>query len=414
MAIKSLAEAAAEVLNKSRADAQKEPMHKLDNTGSGLDTVVDLGGATYDNPEGDDTGKKTAAARPVATPPGVKPDADKKAPMEKLEDGDAGDPENKRPSSKEAAATSNQKAGEKETPEDHNGEHADRDTRGSYGYAKPTIKGEEVEITDEEIAEAKAERMENAKKKMKEMSVKEDIDAMFGGESLSEEFKSKVTTIFEAAVIARAVAVAEALEEEILDAAQEALDDAKVEIEEQVDTYLNFVVENWVKENQVAIESGLRSEIVEDFMTGLKNLFSENYIDVPEEKVNVVEEQSQEIADLQAQVNEILNANAELTKKLANSNKTTILATASEGLTATQTARLKTLAEGVEFTTEGEYTSKLAVIRESYFGAGKAVVKQDVTNVVQLTESESPASIVEETSAAMSAYVSVLNRTQNI
>jgi hypothetical protein len=409
MAIKSLAEAAAEVLNKSRSDSQKEPMHKLDNTGSHLDGVVDLGGATYDNPQGDNTGMKTAAARGVATPPGVKPDASTKQSMEKLENGTGGDPESKRPNSKEAAKTSLQKAGEEESPEDHNGSHsADKGE-----YAHPTVHGEETEITDEELAEAKAERMENAKKKMKEMSVKEDIEAMFSGETLSEEFMSKATTIFEAAVIARAVVVAEALEEEILDAAQEALDDSKVEIEEQVDTYLNFVVENWVKENQVAIESGLRSEIVEDFINGLKNLFAENYIDVPSEKVDVVESQSEEIADLQNQINEILNDNAELTKKLASSNKTTILATASEGLTATQAAKLKTLAEGVEFTTEGEYTSKLKVIREGYFDASKTV-KQDQTNVVLVTESDSPASVVEETSPAMSAYVSALNRTQNI
>jgi hypothetical protein len=407
MAIKSLAEAAAEVLNKSRSDSQKEPMHKLDNTGSHLDGVVDLGGATYENPAGDETGKKAAAARGVATPPGVQPDADKKAPMEKLESGNGGNPENQRPNSKEAAKTSSQKAGEVSSPEEHDGAHG-----AEHGeYAHPTK--EEVEITDEELAEAKAERMENAKKKMKEMSCKEDIEAMFSGSDLTEEFKTKVTTIFEAAVIARAVAVAEALEEEILDAAQEALDDSKAEIEEQVDTYLNFVVENWVRENQVAIESGLRSEIVEDFISGLKNLFAENYIDVPSEKVDVVESQSEEIADLQNQVNEILNANAELTKQLASSTKTTILATASEGLTATQATKLKTLAEGVEFTTEGEYTSKLKVIREGYFEAGKTV-KQDVTNVVLMTESESPASVVEETTGAMSAYVAVLNRTQNI
>ena len=271
---------------------------------------------------------------------------------------------------------------------------------------------EETEVTAEEIAEAKAERMEKAKAKMKEMSVKEDMDALFGSESLSEEFKTKAATVFEAAVIARAVLVAEALEEEILDAAQEALDDSKAEIEEQVDTYLNFVVENWVKENQVAIESGLRSEIVEDFMSGLKNLFAENYIDVPAEKVDVVEEQNEKIAALEAQINEVLNANAELSKKLSVSNKESILTVASEGLTATQAAKLKTLAEGVEFTTEGEYVSKLKVIRESYFAAGKTV-KQDTQSIIEV-ESVEPVTLVEEVSPAMSQYVSVLNRSQNI
>ena len=233
-----------------------------------------------------------------------------------------------------------------------------------------------------------------------------------GSDNLSEEFKEKATAVFEAAVVARAVLVAESLEEEILDAAQEAVDDARAEIEEQVDTYLNFVVENWVKENQVAIESGLRSEIVEDFINGLKNLFSEHYIDVPAEKVDVVEQQAEEIAELNAKVNEALNANAELTKKLNESTQSQVLATVSEGLTATQAAKLKTLTEGVEFTTAGEYAKKIGVIRESYFASGKTV-KQDQTNVVLMTEAESPAQIEDTTSSVMEAYVSAIARTQN-
>jgi hypothetical protein len=414
MAIKSLAEAAAEVLNKSRSSSDKEPMHKLSNTGSGLENIVDLGGATYENPEGDNTGEKTAAARGTATPPGVAPDSDKKEPMHKLESGGDG--------RSEASKVSLQKAGEKESPEEHNGDHFDKATRNTAEYAHPTVHGEETELSDEEyeeqLEEARAERLENAKNKMKEISVKEDIDAMFSGEeSLSEEFKTKAATIFEAAVISRAIMIAESLEEEILEAAQEALDDSRTEIEEQVDTYLNFVVENWVKENQVAIESGLRSEIVEDFINGLKNLFSENYIDIPEEKVDVVEEQAEEIANLQDQVNEVLNANAELTKKLNESNKAQILVTACEGLTATQAAKLKTLAEGVEFTTEGEYVGKLKVIRESYFtGPAKIVKQDDASKTVRLFESDGPAQMEEEKPEVpngMSSLVEALKRTQS-
>ena len=405
--MRTLAEAAAEVLNKSRTETPKEGMHKLSNTGSGLDSVVDLGGSTYDNPSGGDLGVKAANARGVATPPGVKPDAKSMAPMEKLEAGDAGDPENDRPNNKEASKVSLQKAGEKKSPEDDDGipdVHGDSD----HEYMHPTK--EEYELSEEEIAEAKAERWESAKKKMKSMSCKEDIDAMFSNESLSEEFKSKAATIFEAAVM-----VAESLEEDILDAAQEALDDAKVEIEEQVDTYLNFVCENWVKENQVAIESGLRSEIVEDFINGLKNLFTEHYVDVPAEKVDLISAQADEIEALQAQVNEALNANAELSKKLSESKKVEILATVSEGLTATQTEKLKTLAEGVEFTTDGEYVQKLKLIRESYFNGGKTV-KTGQSSVIQLTESESPAQVEEEKvlSPEMQQYLNALGRTQKV
>lgn len=401
MTMKSLAEAAAEVLNKSRSEAGKMPMQKLDDVrgDEGLASkagVVDLGGATYDNPSGGEVGKKASDARSAATPPGVQPDASTDEPMHKLDD--AGD------GRAEAAKVGKSKAGEVHTPDESDGAHAAKE--GSYAH--PT--SEEVEVDEEAIEEARAERWENAKNKMKEISVKEDIDAMFSGESLSEEFKTKVSTVFEAAVIARAVMVAESLEEEILDAAQEALDDSRLEIEEQVDTYLNFVVENWVKENQVAIETGLRSEIVEDFINGLKNLFAEHYIDVPAEKVDVVEEQAQKIADLNNKVNEVLNANVELTKKLNESKKSEILSTVCEGLTATQAAKVKTLAEGVEFTTDGEYTGKLNVIRESYFSSGKKV-KQDVPSVIQLTEEQEPVQI-EETNSIMSHYVSAINRTQ--
>jgi hypothetical protein len=344
--------------------------------------------------------------------------------MEKLEDGKGGDPEDSRSNSKEASKTSLQKAGEQSTPEEHNGSHFDKGTRNKAEYAHPTNVGEETEVdevefeepSEEELEEARAERWENAKKKMKEMSVEEDINALFSNETLSEEFKTKAQTIFETAVIARAVAVAEALEEEILDAAQEALDDSRVEIEEQVDTYLNFVVENWVKENQVAIETGLRSEIVEDFINGLKNLFTENYIDIPAEKVDVVEEQAKEIAELQEEINEVMNANAELAKELAESNKAQILATVSEGLTATQAEKLKTLAEGVEFVTEDEYVGKLNIIRESYFKNDKKQVNVDnATRTVRLFETAGPAEVEtsEENSSGMNALLNALTRTQN-
>jgi len=299
-----------------------------------------------------------------------------------------------------------EKAGEKSSPEEHDGAHAAE--HGSYAH--PTT--EETELTEEEIEAARAERWDHAVEVMKSYSVTEDMDALFSGETLTEEFKTKAAAIFEAAVVARAVMVAEALEAEILEAAEETLADAQVAMEEQVDTYLNYTVENWVKENQVAIESGLRSEIVEDFMSGLKNLFAEHYVDVPAEKVDVVESQAQEIAELTNQVNEALNANAELSKKLGESKKFEILATVSEGLTDTQAVKLKTLTEGVEFTTEGEYTSKLKTIRESYFTAGtKSTVKQEQPSIIQLTE-ETPGEVTEEIPASMAAYVKAVNRTQ--
>ena len=407
MTTRTLAEAAAEVLNASRTRAGQMPMEKIASVRgtdglAGQENEVDLGGATYDNPSGPETGKITAAHRGVAKMPKGPEQAPEK--MHHLDDNMGGGEEQDHNSARDAYRVSMQKAGEDSTPEEHNDEHP-----AEHGeYAHPTM--EEYELSEEEIEEAKEERKERAKAKMKEMSVKEDIEAMFSGENLSEDFKIKAATIFEAAVISRAVEVAEALEEEILDAAQEALDDARVDIEEQVDTYLNFVVENWVKENQVAIESGLRSEIVENFISGLKNLFAEHYVDVPAEKVDIVEAQAEQIAELEEHVNAVLNVNAELSKKLNEGVQASILSKACAGLTATQASKIKALAEGVEFTTEGEYTSKLNIIRESY--AGKPV-KQDNTSLISLNE-EAPAHVEEETSSVMSAYVNAISRTQKI
>jgi hypothetical protein len=410
--MKTLAEAAAEVLNKSRNSGgmtfQKSTGGEtVSGVSNPLSTVVDLGGATYENPAGDKTGSKAAAARPQASAP--------KGPEKSGDQNFGGLDVDKRVGVKDAHATSNVTAGAVSSPDKHDGAHG-----ADHGeYAHPTM--EEVQLTEEEKEEqekneresAKAERRERIAQKMKkkQKSVKEDMDALFTGENLSEEFKTKAATIFEAAVLGRALDVVEELEEEILDAAEEALNDSKLEIEEQVDTYLNFVVENWVKENQVAIESGLRSEIVEDFITGLKNLFAEHYVDVPAEKVDVVTQQAEEITALNKKINDTLDANAQLTKKLGESKRNEILASVCEGLTATQAEKLKTLAEGVEFTTEGEYTGKLKVLSESYF-TGKTVKQDNTSKVIALTESEAPAQLEEEISPAMAQYVKALNRTQ--
>lgn len=411
---RTLAEAAADVLNKSRTSSPKEPMHKLDNSGSGLDGVVDLGGATHENPAGTAIGAKASEVRSQASPPGIQPSKDTKAPRENIE-------------TKRGKQPQTQSAGEVSSPTEHDGAHG-----ASHGeYVHPTSEEVETSTTDEEntevlveeptaeeIAAAKAERMERAKDKMKSLSCKEDVDAMFSGETLSEEFKTKATTIFEAAVLARAVLIADALEEEILQSAEEALNESRAEIETQVDSYLSFAVENWVKENQVAIESGLKSEVVEDFMSGLKNLFAEHYIDVPAEKTDLISDLSKQVEELTAKVNETINTNIDLTKKLAESKKNEILSTVCEGLTATQAAKVKTLAEGVEFTTEGEYTKKLQVIRESYFTSVKTVKQGDGTSkTIALTESDSPAIVEEEKTVnsdnpQMKHYVDAISRTQ--
>ena len=397
---KSLAEAAAEVLNASRANAAKEPMHTSGATpdGSGLGGVHDLGGATNTNPMGNvDIGSRAAAAAPSATPPGTPPASGSK---------ETSFP-NKSPSVAQAQAVSNQKAGEQTDLE--GAEKTDQEDKlvdHNDGLDKPTV-GEEADLEAQRAA-----RWDEIKAQIAKMSVKEDVDAILSGQNLSEEFKTKVTTIFEAAVLTRAVAVAEQLETQIIEDAESAIEEVRVELEEKVDSYLNFVIENWVKENEVAIESGLKSEIIEGFLSGLKNLFTEHYVEVPEDKVDVLEQTNAQVKQLQDKLNEALEQNIALSKQLSAGKKTEILNKVCEGLTAVQAEKVKTLAEGVEFSTDADYTKKVGLIRESYF---PATVKQDATTkTVALTESESPAQ-VEETQVldpAMAHYVAALNRFQ--
>jgi hypothetical protein len=171
------------------------------------------------------------------------------------------------------------------------------------------------------------------------------------------------------------------------------------------------MVEEWVNENQVAIESGLKSEIVEDFMTGLKNLFAEHYIDVPDEKVDLIAAMQEEIEELSEKLNESLNSNIELSQAIVEARKTEIVSSVCEGLTATQAEKVKTLAEGVEFTTEGEYIEKMKIIRENYFTSESSKVKQDQkAKAIQLSESEAPV-VPEEVSPLMERYVRAIART---
>jgi hypothetical protein len=259
-------------------------------------------------------------------------------------------------------------------------------------YDQPSLRGEDVELTDEEIAEAKAEKVAKMKAKMKTKDVKEDVAAILAGESFSDEFKNRLTTIFEAAVIAKALMVVEELETDILAAAEESVEEIKQELEENVDSYLTAMVQEWKAENQVAIQSGLKAEIVEDFLAGLKNLFTEHYIEIPSDKVDVVASLTDEVAELTERLNTVMNANVDLSNKINEATKKDITNKVCEGLTATQATKVKTLAEGVEFTTEGEYEQKLKVIRESYFSQVKnGTAQPSQVALVESTE-ETPGS----------------------
>lgn len=194
----------------------------------------------------------------------------------------------------------------------------------------------------------------------------EEIEAILDGENLSEDFKSKAATIFEAAVVARASEVIAEAESEMMEQFDIAVDQIKEELAEKVDGYLNYMVEEWLKDNELAIVSGLRAEIAESFIDGLRNLFAEHYIDIPEEKVNVVEELTAKIESLENSLNEEINRSVDLSKALNEHMKYEAIYAACDGLTQTQVEKLKSLAESVEFTTEEEFNEKIETIKESY------------------------------------------------
>lgn len=247
-------------------------------------------------------------------------------------------------------------------------------------------------------------------------SMKEEIDGLFG-DDLSEEFKLKATTIFEAAVAGRIAEERTALEEEFAAKTTELeesfakqKDELVEELSAQVSDYLDYVVEQWMKDNQVAIDSSLNAQIAEEFMTKLKTLFEESYIQVPEEKVDVVEELASKLEELEAQLNSVVAENIELRSVVEAKTQEEIFDEVSEGLALTQTEKFRTLAEGVEYDSAENYRKKLEIVKEQYFTEKKVVAKTiEEQEIVELDE-EVAAPQVKHT-GPVANYVSAISRT---
>ena len=239
-------------------------------------------------------------------------------------------------------------------------------------------------------------------------TMKEDIDALFADDAtISEEFKSKVSTIFEARVNDRVTQLEEEIETRYAGMLEEAVEAVKTDLTEKVDDYLSYVVEQWMEENAIAIETGLRAELTEDFIAGLRNLFAEHYIDVPAEKVDLVEELAGKVEELEGKLNEEIERGVGFAKALVESRKIEVAREVTEGLTATQAEKIKSLAEGVEFSTEDEYKSKLETIRENYFPSGvKKATEDQLNEQVEDTEGEKKAVIADPFVAAVSQAIS--------
>jgi hypothetical protein len=246
----------------------------------------------------------------------------------------------------------------------------------------------EEEETDEEII---AEKMhDDEKKEMMKKKMKEDIDALFSDDStISEEFKSKAATIFEARVLDRVQQIEEEVETKYASMLEEAVTEIKADLTTKVDDYLNYVVEQWLADNEIAIESGLRAELTEDFIAGLRNLFAEHYIDVPTEKVDLVDELAGKVEELEGKLNEEIERGVGFAKALVESRKNEITREACDGLTTTQIEKIKSLAESVEFSTEDEYKNKIETIRENYFPSGvKKADERDLHEQVEDTDAK--------------------------
>ena len=276
------------------------------------------------------------------------------------------------------------------------------------------------EIVAEEQQELTAENLEELKSKY-EIDVKSDVEALIQGEELSEDFKEKAATIFEAAVFAKVNEEVnsriETLEAQYKEQLDESLNETRTEMVQKVDDYLNYVVKEWMQENELAIEKGIRSEIVEDFMVGLKNLFVEHYIDIPDEKVDLVDDLFAKVEDLEESLNKEMEKGIELTKELKEFRKLEAVANISEDLTDVQREKMVKLAESVEYENDEDYSEKLGVLKENYFPTEVKESNETTgdTEPEVLTEEEAKeAEVAEEMSETMKRYSQMLSRTTKI
>ena len=272
------------------------------------------------------------------------------------------------------------------------------------------IANHQAKLSEAENAESEAElkKLEDAKaeieEKIKSISVKEDVEALVAGEDLSEEFKEKAATIFEAAVKSKVRDEIERITGESKTEKDEQIETFKDELTEKVDTYLNYVVDEWTKENELAIERGLKSEIAEDFISGLKQLFEDHYIDVPDEKYDVLEAQSEKISELEEKLNEAIQKNVSFKDSNSKLVREQVISEVSEDLADTEIEKFKTLTNDIDFTDEESFREKLDTLKDSYF---PKIVADDTYD----DENGGTAQDV-DTTDTMKKYLSAISRDQ--
>ena len=266
----------------------------------------------------------------------------------------------------------------------------------------------EEETSEEEVVAEQETSEEEVIEEEETYDVQDDVKALLEGEELSEDFQKKATTIFETAIKSKVAGIKEELQESYAVALVEELDEIKKGLTERVDSYLEYVCDEWFQENALQVETGLKSEMTESFLEGMKSLFEEHYVTVPEEKYDVLNSMVDKLDEMEGKLNEQIDRNVALNRRLAESNADGVFATVAEGLADTQKEKLATLAENVEFESETDYREKLETLKESYFPSKASAPKNTSENLSEEVSTEEV--ISEEATPRMQAYLNVLSR----
>jgi len=266
------------------------------------------------------------------------------------------------------------------------------------------VVSEEETTTDEVVAES--EEIEEEETAEVEIDIEADLNALVEGEDLSEDFKAKAATIFEAAINSKVQEISEQITAQYEEKLVEEVASIKEELKDRVDSYLEYVADEWVQENELAVQSGLKEEMTESFISGMKSLFEEHYVTIPEEKYDVIESMVDKLDEMEGKLNEQIEKNIALNKRLAESVSDVVFADVTEGLAQTQKDKLASLVENVEFESEEAYREKLGTLRESYFPTQKA--QRNTTE--NLTEEAGSTDYTASVSPSMEAYLKTLSR----
>ena len=362
-----------------------EPMPKL-TTGGTPPTVEDLGGPTPENYKTDDDSAKLKDPSMILKQ--VKDIVNKGA--------KPADPMPKGMKEEEVEVEGEVVAEDEQTTED----------QADVVSEEETTESEEQEIVAEE--ESSEEEEVVAEEQIEDsVDVEEDLTALLEGEELSEEFQNKARTIFEAAIKTKISEVKSELQEQYEKTIVEEVASVKAELAERVDAYLEYVSDEWMSENKLAVEAGLKTEMTESFLVGMKSLFEDHYVTIPEDKYDVLNSMVEKLDEMEGKLNEQINKNVALNKRLAESTSDVILADVSEGLAVTQKDKLATLAENVEFDGEDNYREKLVTLRNSYFPANPGAPKQQTENLSEGAETghQQPA-----VTGSMESYLKAISR----